>query len=334
MHLTEMRLDPLTEEWTLLSEARAHHPTAASVLHEPERSASTNPFLAGRESHTPPTLLQTPPEGPWRVRVIPNRAPVLRVEGDPHRQPEGFYDRMQGVGAHEVVIETPDHRALETLELSHLVEVVSAWKSRIQDLMRDTRLRSFTVVKAVGRPAGGLIPHALSQIIAMAMIPSRLRRKLEIARAFYEHKKRSIFHDILSEEVRSASRIVYENHGFMVFCPYASRTPFELAVYPKRQCPDFHTIPAEETAQLADALQSALRRLNAALDHPPYQLQLTTAPTRTARHDQWGSLDRDFRWHIEIMPRLYPLGPLELATDSWINSVWPETAAEYLRSLD
>jgi UDPglucose--hexose-1-phosphate uridylyltransferase len=333
MHTNEMRLDPLTDEWTLFSEARAHHPTAGSVSREAAHSTASNPFLAGREAYVPNTLHQAPSEGPWRVRVVPNRAPILRVEGNPTRQPEGFYDRMEGVGAHEVIIETPDPRPFEALPLSQVTEVVSAWQIRMLDLMQDNRMRTFTVVKAVGRAAGGLIPHALSQLVAMAVIPSRLKRKLEIARSFYEYKKRSIFQDILSEEVRSAVRVVYENHGFMVFCPYASRTPFEMAVYPKRQCADFHRIPPEEIAQLADALRIAVGKLAGALDHPPYQLMLITAPTRTARQDQWGSLERDFRWHVEIVPRLYPPAPLELATGSWINSVWPETAAEYLRSI-
>jgi UDPglucose--hexose-1-phosphate uridylyltransferase len=333
MHTNEMRLDPLTDEWTLFSEARAHHPTAGSVFQEAQSSAASNPFLLGREKYVPHSLHETRRDNAWRVRVVPNRAPVLQIAGDPTRQSEGFYDRMQGVGAHEIIVETPDHRAFETLELKQIEEVIGAWKARIDDLHNDGRMRAFTVVKAVGRPAGALVAHSLSQLIAMAVIPSRLKRKLEAARNFYEYKKRAIFQDILSEEVRSGVRIVYENHGFMVFCPYASRSPFEMAVYPKRQCADFHKIHPEEVAQLADALRVALAKLNGALDHPPYHLMLTTAPTRTARSDQWGSLERDFRWHIEIVPRLYPTGAFEMATGSSVNSVWPETAAEYLRSV-
>ncbi|MEI6715777.1 MAG: galactose-1-phosphate uridylyltransferase [Verrucomicrobiota bacterium] len=329
-----MRLDPLTDEWTLFSEARAYHPTADSVLPEIESGAASNPFLAGREKYAPRSLHESTKDGAWRVRVVPNRTPMLQVEGDPSRQAAGFYDRMTGVGAHEVIVETPDHRAFETLDLKHIEEVITAWKVRVLDLMHDMRMRSFSVVKSVGRPAGALVAHSLSQLIAMAVIPSRLKRKLESAQRFYELKKRSIFQDILSEEVRTGDRIVYENHGFMVFCPYASRTPFELAIYPKRQNPDFHAIHADEIAQLADALRIALSKLNGALDFPPYHLMLTTAPTRTARHDQWGSIDRDFRWHIEILPRLYPMGAFELATGSWANSVWPEAAAEYLRTIE
>ncbi len=334
MHKNEMRLDPLTDEWTLFSEARAQQPTAASVLEENTAQAAANPFLAGFESYAAHTLYQVEEHGAWKVRVVPNRAPVLRVEGDPTRHGDGFYDHMDGVGAHEVIVETNDSRAFEELAPAQREQVVLAWKTRILDLMRDFRLRTFSIVKAVGRQAGALLPHSLSQLVAMAVIPSRLKRKLQVSRAFYELKKRSIFEDILGEELRTGTRMVYENHGFCVFCPYASRTPFELAVYPKRQSPDFHAITDAEAVQLADALLVALKKLNGALDHPPYQLALISAPTRTQRQDHWGSLDRDFRWHIEILPRLYPSGPLELATGSWINGVWPEVAAEYLRAIE
>ena len=334
MHRNEMRLDPLTDEWTLFSEARALKPASTSVLEENAALLLDDPFVAGLEQYAPHTLHQANhADGSWRERVVPNRVPVLRVEGDHARHGEGFYDRMDGVGAHEVVVETNDTQPLEGLELPHIEQVILAWKSRIQDLMRDVRLRAFCIVKAVGKPAGALVPHAVSQILAMAVIPARLKRKLQITRAFYEVKKRSIFADILAEEVRASKRIVYENHGFCVFCPYAARAPFELAIYPKRQAADFHSIAPDEVVQLADALKIALFKLNAALDHAPYQLALITAPTRTLRPDHWCSIDQDFRWHIEILPRLYPSGPLEIATASWVNGVWPEVAADYLRAI-
>src|ERR1043165_804473 len=145
---------------------------------------------------------------------------------------------------------------------------------RMLDLMKDTRMRSFTIVKDVGAPAGGRVRHSVSQLLAMATISPLLQRKLQTARDFYDFKKRSIFEDILSEEIRTGTRLVYENNGFAVFCPYAARAPFELTIYPKRQCPDFHGVSDQEITQLADVLRTALRKLSAALDHPPYNLML------------------------------------------------------------
>jgi len=325
-----MRLDPLTQAWTIFSAARPIPPAFGSVQDEPARQS---PFVAGAESLAGHALLATPPSG-WHVRVVPNRAPLLRVEGDSNRRADGFYDHMDGVGAHEVIIEDSGDKPFEDLPLNQIEQIISAWKTRMLDLMKDSRMRSFTIVKDVGIPAGSRVRHSVSQLLAMATISPLLARKLETARAFYETRKRSIFEDILHEEIRSGTRLVYENNGFSVFCPYASRAPFELAVYPKRQCPDFHGLSAQETSQLADVLQTALRKLNRALDHPPYNLMLFTAPTRSSRGDHWTTLERDFRWHIEILPRQFFRNGVEMATGCWVNSVWPEVAAAHLRSIE
>jgi UDPglucose--hexose-1-phosphate uridylyltransferase len=330
MDKTEMRLDPLTQAWTIFSADRPVPPAFGSVRRDP---AQESPFVAGSERFAPQALHQAP--GPeWKVRVIPNRAPLLGVEGDAARHSDGFYDHMDGVGAHEVIIEDPGNKTFEELPLAQIEQVINAWKVRMLDLMRDARLRSFSIVKCVGAPAGERVAHSVSQLIAMAVISPSLQRKLETARSFYEARKRSIFEDILTEEVRTGTRLVYENNGFTAFCPYASRAPFELVIYPKRQCADFHGLTGQETTQLADVLKIVLGKLNRTLDHAPYNLMLFTAPTRTGRTDHWTTLERDFRWHIEILPRLYHRSGVELATGCWLNSVWPEVAATHLRSLD
>jgi UDPglucose--hexose-1-phosphate uridylyltransferase len=326
MDKTEMRLDPLSEAWTMFSSARAAQPAFGPVR---AGGGAPSPFLAGRERFAPRTLHEA-----RQVRVVPNRAPLLRVEGDAAPHADGFYDRADGVGAHEVIVETRGEEALEELSLPEIGAVIAAWKFRMLDLMRDVRLRSFAIVKNVGQPAGGTVAHAVSQLLALPVIPPLLRRKLAVARDFYRAKKRSIFEDILAEEVRAGLRLVYENNGFAVFCPYAARAPFELALYPKRQCPDFHGVTDQEVSQLADALRTALRKLAGALDHAAYNLMLFTAPTRGKRPDHWTTIEADFRWHIEILPRLHHLGGFELATGCWVNSVWPETAAEFLRTIE
>jgi UDPglucose--hexose-1-phosphate uridylyltransferase len=334
MDKSEMRLDPLRESWTIFSSARLHAPPfLARRRHAPE-GKPFSPFAAGHEELAPHTLYSKPATGPWQVRVVPNRAPALRVEGDSLRHPDGFYDRTDGVGAHEVIIETPGPEPLEGLSLGAIGDVITAWKVRMLDLMRDGRMRAFFVIKDVGEQAGAHVAHSVSQLIALAVLPPTLVRKLEVSRDFYHRKKRSIFEDIWREEVRTGTRLVYENNGFAVFCPYASRTPFEMAVYPKRQCADFHGISDQEVAQLADALKTLLGKLGGALNRPPYHLMLYTAPTLTARRDYWNTLQADFRWHIEIEPALYYTSGFETATGCYVNAVLPETAAGVLRKVE
>jgi UDPglucose--hexose-1-phosphate uridylyltransferase len=328
MDKTELRCDPLTEEWTVFNEARALPPEHTSILGE---ELAPSPFRAGLERYASHALhTENGPYG-WQVRVVPNRLPILRVEGDHQPNSDMFYQHLDGVGAHEIVVEDPGDRAFDQLPQPALVQVLQAWRSRLEDLRRDVRLRSFAVVKDAGRAAGQTIAHSLSQVFALAIIPPALRRLLDRSREYYRINHRSLFADLLEQEQRRAVRLVYENPGYVVFCPYASRAPFEIAIWPKRQSADFHLSNHDELTLLADALQQALARLNRALQHPAYHLTLTTAPARDPQSTEWPTMAEDFRWHLSIVPQLRPGGGFEMATGCHVNGVWPEIAAEYLR---
>src|SRR5262249_3119063 len=147
-------------------------------------------------------------------------------------------------------------------------------------------------------------------------------------------KEQSLFADILAEEKRRAARVVYENAGYVVFCPYASRAPFELAIWPKRQSPDFHRINHDELVLLAEALRHSLARLNRALGNPAWHCMLTTAPSRVTPLHEWPMVEEDFRWHASILPRLHPTSGFEISTGCHVNGVWPEVAADFLRSQE
>lgn len=331
MDKTEWRMDPLTREWTVFNDRRALTPAFGSIAAE---VLPPSPFRLGLERYAPHTLHhEAGPEG-WQVRVVPNRTPILQVEGDHQASVDGPYQRLDGVGAHEVIIEDPGDRSLEQLPVPDLAKVLSAWRARIEDLMRDMRLRSFAIVKDSGRAAGQRVGHSVSQLLAMAIVPEVLERQLEIAHRYYVAHQRSLFATILAEEKRRAARIVYENAGYVVFCPYASRSPFELAIWPTRQSPDFHHTNHDELVQFADALHIALHRMNRALDRPAWHFALTTAPSRAQHPGTWPTIEEDFRWHASIIPRLQPASGFELATGCHVNGVWPEVAADFLRQQE
>jgi UDPglucose--hexose-1-phosphate uridylyltransferase len=328
MDKTEFRCDPLTQEWTVFNESRALPPQFGSARDE---TYGPSPFRAGLERYAPHTLHHESGPYGWQVRVVPNRLPVLRVEGSDHFRGEGLFRRLDGVGANEIVIEDPADRRFEDLSAEDVTKIMYAWRARIEDLMRDGRMRAFYVAKEVGRAAGQTIAHSLSQVFALAIIPPALRQKLDRAHAYYAARGTSLFADLLEEERRQGLRVVHENAGYLVFCPYAARVPFEIAVWPKRQSADFHHSTPEELRLLADALRTSLKKLNRALDHPPYQLTLTTAPSRTQPLPEYTTLDEDFRWHIAIVPRLHPGSGFELASGCHVNGVFPEMAADFLR---
>ncbi len=325
-----MRLDPLRHTWTIFSTARMVAPTSSSR----KKVHVESPFVPGREHLVGRAIYSDPPGDDWEVRVVANRAPAVHVEGDAKSRADGFYDRMTALGAHEVIVESRSGKDLDELPLPGVSRVVTAWKVRMNDLLRDHRLRSFLITKDAGDRAGCQAAGPVSQLIAMSVVPPVLRQKLKSARDHFERKRRSIFEDILEEEIRVGKRLVYENNGFSVICPYASRRPFELLILPKRQIPDFHRISDEEIAQLSDALHIVLPKLNLALDFPAYNLMVYTALTRTARRDHWNTIEDDFRWHIEVLPRQFCSSGLEFAAGCHLNTVWPETCADFLRKVE
>jgi UDPglucose--hexose-1-phosphate uridylyltransferase len=338
--MPELRKDLITEGWVIIATERAKRPhDFAQPPTEPE--AANCPFCPGSESQTPPELWASRANGGanqpgWKVRVIPNKFPALRIEGEMDREADGIYDRMNGIGAHEVVIDTPDHnRALEEQPPSDIALALTACKERMLDLQRDVRFRYILAFKNVGREAGASLRHSHYQLIATPVTPGRVKAKLAGARDYYQRKERSVFQDILRHEQRDGRRAVFENSSFLVFCPFASRFPFELCILPKRQAADFHTIEPGELVHLAEALKIGLGKLSQGLNKPQYNLILQTAPSRTGHHRSgyWDTIDLDFRWHIEILPRLTRTAGFEWGTGFYINPMPPEDSATFLRSI-
>ena len=267
--------------------------------------------------------------------MVPNKFPALGIEGELEKMGVGMYDRMNGIGAHEVVIENPDHlRPLEDLPLEVAAKVFEAFKIRMMDLSHDRRFRYILVFKNVGLQAGASLTHPHSQLIATPITPKRVAEELDGAQEYYAYKDRCVFCDVLREETNQDSRIVYENDSFLAFCPFASRFPFEMCVMPKRHSPDYTSIQANELPLLADAMQQVLKRLSKALHRPQYNYVIHTSPIRWPRKGYWATIDLDYHWHIEIMPRLTRVAGFEWGTGFYINPTVPEEAAKYLREVE
>ena len=268
------------------------------------------------------------------MRVVPNRFPALRIEGDLGKEGQGIYDKMNGIGAHEVIIETPNAALqLEQQPIDGIARVLETYKIRMTDLLRDPRFRYILVFRNFGKQAGASIGHPHSQLIATPVTPKRIKEKLIGAMQYYAYKDRSIFEDILKQELKEGTRLVYENAGFVAFCPFASRFPFEITLVPRRQSAYYQDIHPDELLLLADALKVTLLKLSKALNQPQYNYIVNTGPARYAHHGYWGTIDLDFRWHIEVLPRLTLIAGFEVGTGFYINPTPPEEAAKYLREI-
>jgi UDPglucose--hexose-1-phosphate uridylyltransferase len=332
----EFRRDPLHNTWVVFAPKRQRRPQdfGPALM----QTVALDPFAAGNERLTPHEVYAIREENTraneagWRVRVVPNRYPAVEIEGPLIGSPVGPYDHLSGIGAHEVVIETPDSdRALEDLPVPAIAEVLAAWRERINDLDRDLRFQHIYIFKNVGPAAGASVAHAHSQIVALPIVPPLIEGKLARARAHFEQKQRSLFTDILHTEREDGSRLVAENDSFVLFCPYASRFPFELAIFPKRHHPEYASCAAPELHDLAEVMKFALQRLSDVLQKPGYNLHLHTAPLRRRATERFASTRDDYCWHLEITPRFNPLAGFEVGLGSYINTVFPEEAARYLR---
>jgi UDPglucose--hexose-1-phosphate uridylyltransferase len=332
----EFRRDPLHNVWVVFAPERQRRPQdfAPSVL----QSGTLDPFAEGNERLTPPEVFairkdKTKPNEPgWRVRVVPNRYPAMRVEGQLEASPVGLYDRLTGIGAHEVIIETPDPGlTLENLTLPGITDVLTSYRERIIDLDKDLRFQHIYIFKNSGPSAGASLAHAHSQLVALPLVPPLVEGKLIRARDHYLAKQRSLFSDILHTERADGERLVAENDGYHLFCPFASRFPFEMAIFPKRHHPDFTSCNPSELRDLAEVLKFALQRLNTVLEMPGYNLLLHTAPLRRPGTERFASARHDYSWHIEIVPRFHALAGFEIGLGAYINTVFPEDAAQFLR---
>jgi len=333
--MPELRKDPVVGRWVIISTERSRRP--GHFTPEASNGAQAfSPFTEGREDMTPAEVYAERPNGSkrdtpgWLVRVVPNKFPALEIEGSLDRRGEGLYDKMNGIGAHEVVIETADP-ALQFADLppEQIRRVLVAWKERMLDLKRDTRFRYVLVFKNHGAGAGATLEHSHSQIIATPIIPKMVQEELDGARRYFELKERPVFSDIIDQETGEGQgrRVILRTGRYIVLAPFAPRFPFETWILPVARRAAFHTIEdPDEMLELATTLKDTLGRLNAALDSPPYNLVLHTAPLAEPDVPY-------FHWHLEIMPKLTRVAGFEIGSGFYINPTPPEDAAQFLRDV-
>src|SRR5882672_4232864 len=331
--MTELRRDPVIGRWVIISTERGKRPS--DFGQELETGVGKFcPFCPGNEEKTPPEILAYHDSGReknargWWVRVIPNKFPALQIEGTLNRQGEGMYDKMNGVGAHEVVIETAEHaKDFPDLADKKAEDVVWAFRDRIMDLKKDPRFEYILVFKNKGAAAGASLTHPHSQLIATPVVPKHVRESVNGAKNYYEYKERCVFCDMIKQEITTGNRIVAENDDFVAFVPFAARFPFEVWVLPKVHDSDFEDVQKHEVVNLTRLLQQCLKRIRDVLDDPPYNFIILNSPLREAKLPH-------FHWHLEIMPKLTKVAGFEWGSGFYINPTPPEEAAKFLREAD
>ncbi len=344
--MPELRKDPISERWVIIATERGKRPSdfCGGEAVAMEKEPKTCPFCEGGEDKTPPEIIAWRKPGTlknkpgWLVRVIPNKFPALVTEGEVNRRGVGVFDMISGIGAHEVIIESPKHNEhLADAPPEQTEKVLWAYKERIRDLERDKRFRYVLVFKNYGSAAGASLSHPHSQIIATPITPRYLKMELQNARDYFQQKERCIFCDMIVQELSTGDRVVAENEYFVAIEPFAARFPFETWILPRKHSHGFTYLNDEDALQLANIMRDTLQRLKLTLNDPPYNYVLHTSPNpvvRPGKPDYWGTIQYDFHWHIEIIPRLTKQAGFEWGSGLYINPTPPEEAARYLREIN
>ena len=345
--MSELRKDPVVGRWVVIATERKSRPSDFVTTVEPVKETFC-PFCPGNEDKTPseifairPAASSTPNTKGWETRVVSNKFPALRIEGELNKRGIGLYDMMNGIGAHEVIIETPEHLTssgelidIKDYTFSKMSQILETYCIRCIDLKKDARFRYILVFKNSGKEAGASLSHPHSQLIATPVVPKRVKEELTGSRWYYEYKERCAWCDIINQEIDSNNRLISQNEAFLAITPFASRFPFEISIFPFRHSPDFENITPAERELLAKLMVDILRKIAKGLNNPSYNLMFHTAPCRYPRPGYWQTIEKDYHWHIEIIPRLVKQGGFEWGTGFYINPTPPEEAAEFLRSLN
>jgi UDPglucose--hexose-1-phosphate uridylyltransferase len=331
--MPDLRKDPIVGRWVIIAKSRARRPHHFDTTPRRCRGGFC-PLCEGNEEKTPNEIIAYRKPGSeanregWRVRVVPNKFPALEIEGNLNKRGDGIYDMMQGVGAHEVVIECPDH-LVSTSELSEeqIREVLWVYRDRLVDLKKDPRLVYGMVFKNVGAAAGASLEHTHSQLIVTPIVPINVWEEMTGSLEFYNYRGRCVYCDMIQQELATEKRIVLDSPGFVAFCPFAGRFPFETWLLPKDHSSHYENIQRNGVDELSGVLKQVIGRIDAALDRPAYNYIIHTAPFDTQELSH-------YHWHMEINPSLTNPAGFEWGTGFYINPVPPEEAAAFLREVE
>jgi UDPglucose--hexose-1-phosphate uridylyltransferase len=333
--MPELRQNPATKEWVIISTERAKRPEEFGGVVEEEKpnEISVCPFCPGNEHLTPPEIVSyrtygtKPNEAGWWIRVIPNKYSALLPEGNSRRlKVEDFFMYLDGVGEHEVIIESPEHNlAIATMDQKQVEEIFLAYRERYLALCTDKRFELITIFKNKGKGAGTSMRHPHSQILATPITPSHIRHRLEEAMRYFDDNGKCVFCDMIEKELKAEERIVIETDGFISFEPFASRSPFETWVIPKKHSSSFGNIIPENTKELAFVMRQTLVKIKS-LSDPDYNYVISSTPCHETNEEY-------FHWYIQILPRVAEIAVFELGSGILINTVIPEKAAKFLREV-
>ena len=325
--MTEMRLDPLSGRWVVISQARSKRPdafvlSAQRLEHEPLKPC---PFCPGHEEETPPALVTYDEDGSWRVRVVPNKYPAFDSD-------EPFVVENRGPvftlgtagGIHEVFVLSPDHHAAWSDLDDHQVGLVmTALRDRLVAHADQENVRYTQAIVNAGREAGASVEHPHGQLLGMSFVP---REVADEQARFARLTANCLLCTTIEAEVSVRHRLVYSDDHVVVISPYWASVPYELLVMPREHRPHLHDASDDVVTAVGLAIKRSLKALIATIGDVAYNLVFHSAPNR---------MGDPFHWHIHVVPKATTRAGFEMGTGVAINIVPPELACtELLASIE
>ena len=324
----ELRKDPITRSWVMTGDDPGD---AAPRLEAP--------CLFCGDSTLPPQVIATVPNTPgasWSARAVVHPRPLYHIEGEPGRRGDGIYDRMHSVGAHEVLIENPNHdRNLWNASDEEIGQFLRLAAERILDLKRDPRIKYVSLFKDYGKNAGQEFSHPTSQLTATLFVPRRVLYELRAGREYFVSKERCVFCDIVQQEERQALRVIEARGDYLALGPYAPRVPFETWILPRNHDAAFERTGLNKPGlrvNLAALLRRTLQRIRTVSEE--FHLVLHTSPSTlhpSKNLGYWKTIDDDYHWHIEILPVVSAKAKSYTFKEVYYSPVSSETAVKQLR---
>ena len=350
---SELRFDLISKDWVVIATGRGKRPEMFRKekrveIKIPKKNCpfcnigiQRKPLLIYAHGKKVPLKDKIPTD--WTTVVIPNKFPAFlpqskfekKVDEDKlHLSPrlallgsviEGnLYQTMPAIGFCELVATRDHKKSLALLPQNNVKEVFDAYQERYLILMKERFVNYVSIFHNEGAEAGASQPHPHSQIITSPLIDVDLRNALLNSKKYFKKTGKCVYCQMNDWEKKNKKRIVFENKDFLVICPFASKAAFELIISPKSHLPYFERILEKEKRQLAEVFQVALKKLYKALNDPPYNFYLHTAPCDGKKYPF-------YHWHWTILPKTATWAGFEIGTRMEISTIEPEKAAEYLR---
>jgi UDPglucose--hexose-1-phosphate uridylyltransferase len=330
--MSELRYNLISREWIIIATERAKRPkdfikAKKEKVELPEYKENC-PFCPGNENQTPIETFRIKDIKDWKLRSVYNKFGAVSNEIKQQRINNGLYNSMNGFGVHEVIIEHPHHNTcIALMNNAEVEDIIRAYKARYNEVAAISGIECIVIFKNHGPSAGTSLEHPHSQLIATPVVPPQIRGRLEQAIHFFDFTGRCVFCAILESELKEKKRIVLETEKFVAFSPYASVSPFQIWIFPRRHFASFGDINEGEIGDLAKNLKTVLSKLYYGLDNPDFNYTIRSIPVK----ERGGEY---FHWYLSIIPRLTQPAGFELGSGMFINTALPEESAEFLRQIN